>query len=35
MYPQGIRFEMDYLVVRRNGKWKVDKAVGGGTFIAG
>ena len=27
-----VRFETDYLIVKRNGNWKVDKAVGGGTI---
>ena len=30
-----VRFETDYLVVRRNGKWKLDRALGGATLIAG
>ncbi len=33
MYSNAIRLETDYLVVRRNGKWKVDRPVAGGTLI--
>ena len=27
-----LRYETDYLVLKRNGHWKVDKAVGGGVM---
>ena len=35
MTPQGLRFETDYLVLRKNGKWKVDRAIGGASILAG
>ena len=28
-----VRFETDYLVLRRNGKWKVEKPISGGAMI--
>jgi len=28
-----MRYQTDYLVVRRNGKWQVEKPIGGGAMI--